>query len=105
MSQIFDNLIGNAARYAGKEGGPIEVEGEKNGNIVRFIVRDHGSGIPAEERGPIFEVFYRGVTGKAVPGTGVGLATVKKIARLYGGNAWAEETPGGGATFCVEMEA
>jgi signal transduction histidine kinase len=104
LTQIFDNLIGNAARYAGKESGPIEVEGEKDGNIVRFIVRDHGSGILAEERGPIFEVFYRGVTGKAVSGTGVGLATVKKIARLYGGNAWAEETPGGGATFCVEME-
>ena len=104
LMQIFDNLIGNALRYAGKDGGPIEVGGEKDGEHVRLYVRDHGFGIPKEERGRIFDVFFRGTTGKSVAGTGVGLATVKKIARLYGGNAWVEETPGGGATFCVEME-
>jgi signal transduction histidine kinase len=104
LTQIFDNLIGNAVRYAGKEGGPIEVEGKKSGGRVQLFVRDHGSGIQEDERGRIFETFFRGSTGKSVPGTGVGLATVRKIAMLYDGNAWVEETPGGGATFCVEME-
>ncbi len=103
LAQIFDNLIGNAVRYAGREGSPIKVGGERRGDLVRFYVRDHGPGIPKEERSRIFEVFYRGTTGKNSPGTGVGLATVQKIARPYGGRAWVEETEGGGSTFWVEM--
>ena len=104
LTQIFSNLLGNAIRYAGNEGGTIEVEGERFGNKVRFFVRDHGPGIPEKEREHIFEVFYRGAAGKPVSGTGVGLATVKKITKSYGGSAWVEETPGGGATFYVELE-
>jgi len=103
LFQVFDNLIGNALRYAGPQGGPIEVGGEHQEQRVRFFVRDHGPGIPPAERSRIFEVFFRGVSGKSSMGTGVGLATVQKIARLYGGRAWVEETPGGGCTFWVEM--
>jgi PAS domain S-box-containing protein len=101
--QIFDNLIGNALRYGCTAGGVVEVGGERRGEIARLFVRDHGFGIPAEERGRIFEVFYRGTTGKHTTGTGIGLATVQKIARLFSGRAWVEETPGGGSTFWVEM--
>lgn len=103
LVQIFDNLIGNALRYGCTAGGIVEVGGERQGETARFFVRDHGPGIPAEERGRIFEVFYRGTTGKHTAGTGIGLATVQKIARLFSGRAWAEETPGGGSTFWVEM--
>ncbi len=105
LTQVFDNLIGNAIRYAGKDGSPIEVGGERQGDLVLLYVRDHGPGIPEVERGRVFEVFYRGAAGKKVPGTGVGLATVQKIARLYGGRAWVEETPGGGSTFRLEIAA
>jgi signal transduction histidine kinase len=104
LAQIFDNLIGNAVRYGCKPGGAVQVGGERRGTRVRFYVRDHGPGIPPEERSRIFEVFFRGRAGKQVPGSGIGLATVQKIARLYGGRAWMEETPGGGSTFWVEME-
>ena len=100
---IFENLIGNALRYAYANGGSIEVGGERTGGRVRFYVRDHGQGIPKEEQSKIFDVFYRGSTGKNLAGSGVGLATVQKIARLYGGLAQVEETPGGGTTFRVEM--
>ena len=103
LTQIFDNLIGNAVRYAGRGGSPIKVGGERSGNLVRLYVRDHGPGIPEDERNRIFEVFCRGVSGKESPGTGVGLATVQKISRLYGGRVWVEETEGGGSTFWVEM--
>ena len=103
ISQIFDNLIGNAVRYAGMKGSTIEVGGARKGARVRFFVRDHGPGIPEEERVRIFEVFTRGTSGKKLKGTGVGLATVLKIARTYRGRAWVEETPGGGSTFWVEM--
>jgi PAS domain S-box-containing protein len=105
LSQIFVNLIGNALCYAGPEGGPIEVGGTQDRSKVRFYVRDHGPGIPPEERQRIFEVFYRGTTGAKASGTGIGLATVIKIAMHYGGRAWVEPTQGGGATFWVEMEA
>jgi signal transduction histidine kinase len=103
LIQVFENLIGNALRYAGANGGSIEVGGERIGDMVRFYVRDHGQGIPKKEQSKVFDVFYRGSTGKRLAGTGVGLATVQKIARLYGGQAQVEDTPGGGVTFWVEM--
>lgn len=100
---VFDNLIGNALRYGCKPGDVIEVGGERRGDKVRIYVRDHGPGVPAEERSRIFEVFYRGTTGKNQKGTGIGLATIQKIARLFEGEAWVEETTGGGSTFLVEV--
>ncbi len=103
LSQIFDNLIGNAIRYAGRSGSPIEVGGRRHGERVRLFVRDHGPGIPEREKEKIFEVFFRGDSGKSQKGTGIGLATIKKIARLYDGRVWLEETPGGGATFWIEL--
>jgi signal transduction histidine kinase len=103
LIQIFSNLIGNAIQYAGSQGSPIEVGGNRSGEWVRFYVRDHGPGIPKEEINNIFDLFSRGSTGSRIKGTGVGLATVKKIARHYEGKVWVEETPGGGATFWIEF--
>jgi PAS domain S-box-containing protein len=104
LAQIFDNLIGNALRYAGNSGDFIEVGGEQAGKQIRFFVRDHGTGISEQERKHIFEIFYRGTNKGEVKGSGIGLAIVYKIARNYGGRAWVEETPGGGCTFWVEVE-
>lgn len=103
LLQIFANLLGNAVAYAGPDGNPIEIGGDRQADRVRLWVRDHGPGIPPEERSRIFDLFSRGTTGKSKPGTGLGLATVRKAARAYGGDAWVEETPGGGSTFVVEV--
>lgn len=103
LTQIFNNLLGNAIRYAGSGGNPIEIGGYRSGDLVSLYVRDHGAGVPKDERSRIFEVFYRGIAGRKTPGTRVGLAAVQKIARLYGGRAWVEETPGGGSSFWVEL--
>ena len=103
LIQIFENLIGNALRYAGPNAGPIEINGTRCGQRVIYSVRDHGMGIPKEEQNQIFEAFYRGSAGKEKAGSGVGLATVQKVCKLYGGNASVEDTPGGGATFRVEI--
>lgn len=100
---LFDNLIGNAVRYACSEGGTIEVGGKRDHNRVRYFVRDHGPGISWEERERIFEPFYRCLSTTSIPGTGIGLGTVKKIVNLYGGRVWVEETSGGGCTFWMEM--
>lgn len=102
LFNLFSNLIGNAVRYAGSQG-RIEVEGRRTGPNVIYCVRDFGPGIPAAEAQRIFDPFYRGGSSAGTTGTGIGLATVRKIARLYGGRAWVEETSGGGATFCVEF--
>jgi PAS domain S-box-containing protein len=103
LAQIFYNLLGNAIRYAGSDGNPIEIGGERRGELVRLFVRDHGPGVAESERCRIFESFYRGVAGRKTSGTGLGLAVVQKISRLYGGRSWLEETPGGGSSFWVEL--
>lgn len=102
LFQVFSNLIGNAVKYAGQEGSPIEVGGALEEDAVVLYVRDHGSGIPAEAREKIFDVFYRGDAADD-SGSGIGLATVLKIARCLDGDAWVETTPGGGATFKVRL--
>jgi PAS domain S-box-containing protein len=104
LKQIFENLIQNAILYAGKEGNPLEIGGNRLEDKIRFFVRDHGPGVPQQDRKRVFEVFYRGSGEKKTGGTGVGLATVRKIARQYGGFAWVEETPQGGATFWVSVD-
>jgi len=103
LAQLFSNLIGNALRYAGGVGARIEIGGEPSDGRNLYYVRDHGPGIPPEERSLIFDLFFRGSTAKKMPGTGIGLATVRKIVRLYDGRVRVEETPGGGSTFVVEF--
>lgn len=102
LSQIFTNLLGNAVRYAARPGTVIEVGSLEQGERVKLFVRDHGPGIPAADRERIFDPFYRGATGHP-GGTGIGLAIVRKIVRLYQGRVWVEATPGGGATFWLEI--
>lgn len=99
--QILDNLIGNAIRYSGQE--RVEVRGEIVDGSARLSVRDYGPGVPDDEKESIFNLFCRGTTGHKIPGTGIGLATVQKIAGLYKGRAWVEDARGGGSTFIVEM--
>jgi len=102
LALILDNLVGNAIRYAGS-GGAIEIGGEKQTAGIRFYVRDFGPGLSLDERERVFEPFERGGSVRSTPGTGLGLATVRKLAIHYGGRVWVEETPGGGCTFLVEL--
>lgn len=103
LTDLFRNLLANALKYAAKQNPHIEIVGEAFPDRVRYRVIDHGFGIPADERAEVFEPFRRGSSSTGHQGTGIGLATVAKIARIYGGSAWVEETPGGGATFVVEL--
>ncbi len=101
LFQALENLLGNAVRYGG---GRVEVSGERKGHRVRLVVRDHGPGIPETEKERIFALFYRGEAGRGKAGTGVGLATVRRIAHRCSGRVWVEDTPGGGSTFILELE-
>jgi len=103
LTPLLQNLISNALRYAGTGNGPIEIGGDRRGERIHLYVRDHGPGIAEEKRTSIFDAFYRGEASANVKGTGIGLAIVQKIAVACGGKAWIEKTPGGGATFRVEL--
>jgi len=103
LTLVFRNLLENAISYGRSRLGKIEVAGLRDGQDLLYRVRDHGPGVPEEERERIFDLFYRSPSTGVAEGTGIGLATVKKIVRLYGGSAWVEETPGGGATFWVRF--
>ncbi|MCF6265756.1 MAG: PAS domain S-box protein [Desulfuromusa sp.] len=103
LADLFRNLLGNALKYAVQNNPHIEISGQEFSDRIRFMVVDHGPGIAEKERETIFEPFKRGSSSKGFPGTGIGLATVAKIARVSGGHAWVEETPGGGATFIVDL--
>lgn len=100
--QLLLNLISNAVSHGVNQDQPIEVGAEHKGNIYRLYVRDHGTGVSSEDKENIFEVFYQSDKKKS-QGTGIGLAIVKKIAHFYSGRAFIEDTPGGGATFWVEL--
>jgi PAS domain S-box-containing protein len=103
LNELFTILVENAVQYAGNPGGRIEIGSLAAAETIRLYVLDQGPGVPETERLRVFDPFFRGSTAGKRPGTGIGLATVRKIARLYGGRCWVEETPGGGATFCVEF--
>ncbi|MHB8894461.1 MAG: two-component system sensor histidine kinase NtrB [Candidatus Geothermincolia bacterium] len=92
--QVFTNLIGNAIKHCPATGGVITIERfEHAAGIHYFKVCDNGEGIPEQNLGRIFEPFFKG----AGDGSGIGLATVNKIVRLYGG--YIEACNDGGACF------
>lgn len=103
LADLFRILLDNALKYAAIQDPRIEISGEGLPDRVRYRVIDHGPGVAVDEQNEIFQPFRRGRTGAGLPGSGVGLATVAKIARVFNGSVWVEETPAGGATFVIEL--
>jgi signal transduction histidine kinase len=103
LIQCFSNLLENALKFV-REGEPadIEVFSEANGNRVRISVRDRGVGIEPAQQKRIFGIFERAAH-PHVPGTGIGLAIVKKAAERMGGTVGVESVAGQGARFWLEF--
>jgi light-regulated signal transduction histidine kinase (bacteriophytochrome) len=98
--QLFQNLISNGIKFCRDPSPRIHVAALRNDkNETVFSVRDNGIGIAPEHTEEIFLVFRRLHDRKKFPGTGVGLATCKKIVERHGGRIWVESSPGEGATF------
>ena len=104
ITQVIDNLILNAIKYAGK-GSNVAVTGRNKGTAAVIGVEDNGPGIPEAEQKLVFEKFYRGKTGTIQPGTGLGLAISKSVIEKHGGKIWLESKPGQGARFFFALPA
>jgi len=102
LGQVFTNLIGNAIKYS-PQASTVEVEVGVCAEEITVSIRDHGIGIPREQREKIFERFYRAVTPdqKGFPGFGMGLYIVAEIVRQHNGTITVESEVGHGSTFVV----
>ncbi|MBI2954676.1 MAG: PAS domain-containing sensor histidine kinase [Chloroflexi bacterium] len=99
LSQLLQNLIGNAIKFHGKEPPRVHISAEQKGDEWVFAVRDNGIGIAPQYFERIFLLFQR-LHGRArYPGTGIGLAICKKIVERHGGRIWVDSEAGKGATF------
>jgi len=95
---VLENLIGNAWKFTSRRtDARIEVGRLAGGSV--FVVRDNGVGFDMAYAGKLFSAFQRLHTEAEFPGTGIGLATVRRIVARHQGRAWAESRPGEGTTF------
>jgi signal transduction histidine kinase len=95
---VLSNLLGNAVKFSPR-GGTIEVGQFTTNDRVTTYVKDEGVGFDPSQSARVFEPFERLVSEKEFPGTGIGLANVKRIVDRHGGKVWAESEPGLGSTF------
>jgi hypothetical protein len=97
---VLDNLLNNAVKYSGKVANPLIVFDKiTDGRETIFYVKDNGAGFDMAKADKLFNPFQRLHTSQEFQGTGVGLATVRRIIERHGGRIWAESEPGNGATF------
>ena len=99
LTQVFQNLIGNALKFQGDVPCKIHVGAKALPDGWEFSVRDNGVGIPADQLDRIFSIFQRLHGQREYPGTGIGLAICKRIVEKYSGTIRVESEPGKGSTF------
>ena len=99
LSQLFQNLIGNAIKFRGADSPRIHVSASDFGREWRFSVKDNGIGFDAKYADKVFVIFQRLHTRQEFPGTGIGLAICKRIVERHGGRIWFESETGKGSTF------
>jgi PAS domain S-box-containing protein len=99
LTQVFQNLIGNAIKFCNQELPRIHVAAEPRGNEWLFSIRDNGIGIDPQYHDRIFDMSQRLHSRTEYPGTGLGLAICDKVVKRHGGRIWVESQTGKGATF------
>ena len=100
VRQVFANLIANALKFTSRREAPaIAIGAAVEDGMVHCFVRDNGAGFDMAYADKLFTLFQRLHREPEFPGTGVGLAIVKRIVERHGGRIWAEAAPDAGATF------
>ena len=105
LTQVFQNLIGNALKYRGESPPRVHVSAEPDNGMWKFRVSDNGTGISPQHRGRVFRLFQRLHDRPDVAGSGIGLAICKKIVERHGGTIDFDSTPGAGTTFHFTLPA
>lgn len=105
MEIVFNNLVSNAVKY-NRDGGRVRVLLRREGEGVRVEVEDTGIGMRPEDAAKLFREFVRIRSAETarVPGSGLGLSTVRKLAQLYGGDASVRSEYGKGSVFTVTLK-
>ena len=101
LSQVFENLFGNALKYA--PGSPISVDMSHDRKKLRIAFADSGPGIAEEYLPFVFERFYRVPADASSTGTGLGLYICQQIIKAHHGKIWAESELERGTTFFIEL--
>jgi len=106
LRSALANLIHNAWKFTGHRPlASIEFGVRTSDGIRTYFVRDDGAGFDMAHAGRLFDAFQRLHSEQEFPGTGIGLATVRRVMRRHGGDAWAESAIGAGATFFFTLGA
>jgi signal transduction histidine kinase len=104
LSQSLRNYLDNAVKFTERVPQPrIEIGAKETANGCVLWVRDNGIGFDSKHQDQIFGIFQRLNSSEEYPGTGIGLAIVRKAMERMSGRAWAESSLGEGATFYLEI--
>ncbi len=104
FKQIISNLISNSIKFLAPERLPlVRIYTSQFPGFIRLWIQDNGIGIPREHHEKIFGLFQRLHDTQTYPGTGIGLALVRKGAERMGGRVGVESEPGQGSRFWVDL--
>jgi light-regulated signal transduction histidine kinase (bacteriophytochrome) len=104
LRQVWANLLSNAVKYSGNKADPqLDIWATSEPTQTVYHVRDDGVGFDMAYADKLFGVFARLHRSDDFPGTGVGLAIVKRIVQRHGGTVWADAKLGEGATFSFAL--
>jgi light-regulated signal transduction histidine kinase (bacteriophytochrome) len=106
IKQVFQNLVANALKFTRpRERAVIEISHRQENGQIAILIGDNGVGFNMKYTDKLFGVFQRLHRAEEFEGTGIGLATVKRIIHKHGGRVWAESELDKGATFYFTLEA